>query len=249
MLELHVAKHAGTLTGATPEERFASFIESLRQPAQRRTSLEEYPVLARLLLQRTTRWVQTTLEFLEQLSRDLQELQATFNSGAELGRLTSVAGDLADPRNGGRSVIVATFSSGVRLVYKPKSQAIDVHFRELLQWMNDEGFEPAFQTLRVVDRVEYGWVEFAPVRDCSSVAEVTRFYQRIGGYLALLYVTEATDFHADNLIACGEHPQLIDVEALFHARGRRAPGGHISKRSDRLPGSLLGVAERPASRA
>ena len=223
VLELHVAKHAGTLTGATPEERFASFIESLRQPEQRRMLFEEYPVLARLILQQTTRWVRSTLEFLERLSCDVHELQAAFNSGAELGELTRASGDLADPRDGGRSVVVATFSSGARIVYKPKSQAIDAHFRDLLRWMNAEGFEPAFSTLRVVDRADYGWVEFATQGDCDSVEAVTRFYERIGGYLALLYVTDATDFHADNVIACGEHPQLIDVEALFQAREHPAP--------------------------
>jgi lantibiotic modifying enzyme len=45
--------------------------------------------------------------------------------------------------------------------------------------------------------------------------------QRQGGYLALLYAIEATDFHLENLIAAGEHPVLIDLETLFHPR---APG-------------------------
>jgi len=40
----------------------------------------------------------------------------------------------------------------------------------------------------------------------------------MGGYLALLYVLEARDFHFENLIAAGEHPMLIDLEALFHPR-------------------------------
>ena len=228
VLELHVAKLEGTLVGATPQQRFASFIESLSQPARRRVLFEEYPVLARLIVQQTTRWVRSTLEFLERLARDVDELQTTFNAGVALGTLVSASGDLADPRDGGRSVIIAAFSSGVRIVYKPKSQAVDLHFRELLRWMNAEGFQPAFPTMQVLDRVEYGWVEFAAQGDCDSVEALTRFYERIGGYLALLYVTDATDFHADNLIACGEHPQLIDVEALFQAREHPAPSADTS---------------------
>jgi type 2 lantibiotic biosynthesis protein LanM len=39
---------------------------------------------------------------------------------------------------------------------------------------------------------------------------------RQGGYLALLYALRATDFHYENLIACGEYPVLIDLESLFH---------------------------------
>ena len=45
-----------------------------------------------------------------------------------------------------------------------------------------------------------------------------RFYERQGGYLALLYALEATDFHYQNLVAAGEHPMLLDLEALFHPR-------------------------------
>jgi type 2 lantibiotic biosynthesis protein LanM len=47
---------------------------------------------------------------------------------------------------------------------------------------------------------------------------VTRFYQRQGSYLALLYALEATDLHNENLIAAGEDPVLVDLEALFHPR-------------------------------
>ena len=38
-----------------------------------------------------------------------------------------------------------------------------------------------------------------------------RFYERQGGYLALLYMLQATDFHHENLIAAGEHPVLLDL--------------------------------------
>lgn len=34
--------------------------------------------------------------------------------------------------------------------------------------------------------------------------------------MALLYLIGAIDFHHENLIACGEHPVLIDLETLFH---------------------------------
>ncbi len=51
---------------------------------------------------------------------------------------------------------------------------------------------------------------------CATAEELARFYRRQGGYLALLYLLAATDFHNDNLIAAGEHPVLLDLEALFH---------------------------------
>jgi lantibiotic modifying enzyme len=59
-------------------------------------------------------------------------------------------------------------------------------------------------------------VEFVAEQSCKCEAEVQRFYQRQGAYLALLYALYATDFHYENLLAAGEHPVLLDLEAVFH---------------------------------
>ncbi len=37
-----------------------------------------------------------------------------------------------------------------------------------------------------------------------------------GALLALLHALDGTDLHHENLIACGPHPVLVDVETLFH---------------------------------
>ena len=132
--------------------------------------------------------------------------------------LTQVQGGAGDTHRGGRSVLIARFSSGFRVVYKPRSLAVDVHFQELLAWLNARGDHPPFRTLNVLDRGSHGWVEFVAANGCTTPEEVHRFYQRQGGYLAMLYALEATDFHLENLIASGEHPVLIDLESLFHPR-------------------------------
>src|ERR1051325_8241962 len=73
-------------------------------------------------------------------------------------------------------------------------------------------------SMKIIDRGTYGWAEFIAAAGCQTEEELERFYERQGGYLALLYALEATDFHHENLIANGEHPVLIDLEALFHPR-------------------------------
>ena len=90
-------------------------------------------------------------------------------------------------------------------------------------WLNHRGNHPPFLALKILDCGTYGWVEFVEFRECQSVDEVQRFYERQGAYLALLYVLEATDVHFDNSIACGEHPFLVDLETLFHPRTNSAP--------------------------
>ena len=107
---------------------------------------------------------------------------------------------------------IAEFSSGLRVVYKPRDLAVDVHFQELLSWLNERGDHPPFRTLKILNRGTHGWAEFVAEQACTSPDEVRRFYRRQGGYLAPLYALDATDFHYENLVAAGEHPVLVDLE-------------------------------------
>jgi len=217
-LEVNVARLQGLLEGETPEGRFESFIARLQQPEIALAIMREYPVLARQLVIRINNWLDVTLEFLQRLCADWDDIRATLSPGRDPGLLVEADGSVSDSHRGGHSVFIATFSSGFQVVYKPKSLAIDVHLQELLRWLNDRGEHASFRTFKVIDRSAYGWTEFVAAQDCKSADELKRFYERQGGYLALLYALEATDFHCENLIAAGEHPTLIDLESLFHAR-------------------------------
>jgi len=218
VLELHVARMEGALSGETSEERFASFVQRLRRREVADAILEEYPVLARQLAQRIDQWATVSLEFIQRLYMDWQAIGTTFQPGADSGVLVQVDAEKGDRHRGGRAVLIARFSTGWQLVYKPKSLAVDSHFQELLTWVNDHGAQPPLRTLKVLDRGPYGWVEFIPNDACTSTEEIRRFYERLGASLALLHVLAATDFHFENVIAAGEHPVLVDLETLFHRR-------------------------------
>src|SRR6266487_5023220 len=218
VLELNVARVQGRLQGETPEERFQCFLQQLGRHENMLSLLEEYPVLARQLVETLDRWVICELELLERLCADWEQIQATFLPAGNPGVLIEIQQGAGDTHRGGHNVTILTWSSGFRLVYKPRAMTTDIHFQELLTWLNTRGQQPAFRTLTIIDKQEYGWSEFVPASDCTSREEVERFYQRQGGYLALLYALEATDFHAENLIASGEHPTLVDLEALFQPR-------------------------------
>ena len=58
-------------------------------------------------------------------------------------------------------------------------------------------------------------MEFIPALPCQEEAERGRFYRRQGSLLALLYVLGGNDIHAENLIASGEYPVLVDLETLL----------------------------------
>lgn len=220
VLELNVARLQGLLKGDTAEERFESFLQRLKQRDVAIALLQEYPVLARQLKICIDNWVTFSLEFLHHLCADWRAIRTTFSPENEPGVLMEIDGGEGDQHRGGRAVLIAKFSSGFQIVYKPKSLAVDVHFQELLTWINQKGDRPLFRTLKILDRDTYGWVEFIAAQGCTSPEEIQSFYERQGGYLALLYAIQATDFHYENLIAAGEHPVLIDLESLFHPNSK-----------------------------
>ncbi len=217
-LELNVWRLQGRLQGETPEERFVSFVEQLNQPVGILSLLQEYPVLARQLLQLVNSWVNFSLEFITNLCQDWSEIRTLFCPDFEPGVLVEIEGGAGDTHRSGRSVQRLKFSSRLQLVYKPKSFDIDQHFQDLLVWLNQKGANPAFKPIKLLNRGSYGWSEYIHAASCQNRAEIERFYRRQGGYLAILYALEATDFHFENLIAAGEHPLLVDLEALFHPR-------------------------------
>ncbi len=216
VLELHLAGQAGQLTGATPEERFQSFVDSLRDPAVALALLRQYPVLARQVVETLARWVDYSLEILGHLAADADRLRAVFSPGRDLGVLIEAHTGQGDAHRGRRSVALLRFDSGLGLVYKPRPMTMDAAFQDLLEWTGARGFAPAFRRLRVLDVDGHGWAERVAAAPCASAGEVERFYLRQGGYLALLYALSAIDMHHENLIAVGEHPILVDLEALFH---------------------------------
>jgi type 2 lantibiotic biosynthesis protein LanM len=217
-LEVNVARLHGQLQGGDPQTRFESFVQRMEQTGGLVALLEEYPVMARQLVVAIDNWVEAWLEFLGRLCADWEQIRTTFAPDHDPGPLVGIDGGAGDSHQGGRTVVIVEFASGLRLVYKPKPLAVDVHFQELLVWLNQRGDFPPFRTLRVLDRGAYGWSEYVRPCGCATRAEVERFYRRQGGALALLYVLEATDFHSENLIAAGEHPVLVDLEALFQPR-------------------------------
>lgn len=226
VLELNVARMQGNLTGDTPEDRFGSFLERIQAPEHRLALFEEYPVLARQIVTCINHWVTFNVEFIEHLTKDWQEIKELFSPDDDPGSITEIKSGAGDSHRQGRSVIVVKFSSGFQIVYKPRSLAVDVQFQNLLTWLNERGDHPPFRTLKILNRETHGWVEFVKAQECSSEEGIARFYERQGGYLALLYALQAVDFHFENLIASGEHPVLIDLESLFHQQSAEFESKH-----------------------
>jgi type 2 lantibiotic biosynthesis protein LanM len=219
VLETNIARVEGRLSGATPADRFENFVQSLRSPSTRLSILQEYPLLARDCVRILSQWLDANTEFLHRYEQDAATL-AVFFGLSNLGSLQRLTGNAGDAHRNGRSVCILDFSSGAKLVYKPRSLSADAGFQTFLEWINGRGQSPKLRTYRVLDRGDHGWAEFVPFAPCQSEEELKDFYRRQGSLVALLYALGTTDMHLENVIASGAHPVVIDLETIFHPRFR-----------------------------
>ena len=193
---------------------YDSFVQGMLRGGLR-TAFLDYCVLARLTACVVEQWCDATAELLGRLETDAVAIQDVFGDGIEPGPIEALIPDLSDPHHDGRAAIAIRFSSGLRLIYKPKDLGLDVAYAALVDWLNDSGLDPPLQTPVAVAREGYGWVGFVDAESCGSEAELQRYYERAGSLLCLVYVLGGSDFHYENLIASGEHPILVDLEGLM----------------------------------
>jgi type 2 lantibiotic biosynthesis protein LanM len=202
--------------GATPEQRYQSFIDRLADPRAACEVLDRHPLLTQQLTEQARAWVGGGLRFASHAAADARALAERFGGGRDLGPIIQLAPGLGDAHCGGQAVAVVGFAGGTRLVYKPRSLAIDVEVQRLLADLGRKGEQPCFRLLGVLDRGDHGWMELVEQGDCPDQAAAGRYYRRVGGLLAVTWLLQGTDLHAENLIAAGEHPVLVDLEAFLH---------------------------------
>jgi type 2 lantibiotic biosynthesis protein LanM len=177
--------------------------------------LREYSVLARAITTLIKNWVDSSAEFMTRLVSDWSALSQRFQMGHALGKVEELDTGLSDPHRGGRTVLILTFTSKLKLVYKPKGLETEEAYSRLTNWINLREPSLHLKGLHVLSRPDYGWVEFVEHSAPANDVERTRFYHRSGMLLCLFYVLGSTDVHAENLIAAGEHPVLVDSETLI----------------------------------
>ncbi|MFC0560808.1 type 2 lanthipeptide synthetase LanM family protein [Halalkalibacter alkalisediminis] len=213
IFELNKARLQKELVGLTREDRYRFFVtERLENRGKAYELLLEYPVLGRLIAEASNLLVQSVFTTLDHWISDNSKVAAFFGQSFTKIQSIELKGDV---HNSGRAVLELTFEQ-TKLLYKPHSLEIDVHFQEFLQWINNKGVKNTLPLLRVCHCQDHGWVEYVEHQACSTKEEVHRFYERQGNYLAILYLLGATDFHHENIVAAGEKPYLVDLESLFH---------------------------------
>ncbi len=197
------------------QQKFQSFLDFLFEDGLWGL-FQKYPVLAKLLSLAVTFWCESISEFQSRLEQDWKQIEESFSPNQSLTQAVNCQSNLSDSHHRGRSVLIVTFDTGLKLVYKPRNLDMDCAFNEMLNWCNQQLPLLAFRSTTILNRDTYGWMEFIPNLPCKDELEVERFYERCGILLAILYLLEGTDCHQENIIANGEYPLFIDGETLFH---------------------------------
>jgi lantibiotic modifying enzyme len=191
------------------------------RPVERLLSLfRKFPVLVELWTMAIKDWHDEVAEIFTRAAADERAIARHFFEISATGRITDVRLGLSDRHLGGRTVALVEFEHG-RVVYKPRSGANEAAWDSVLRSLNQHGFEPRLRETRILRRKRYHWMEWIEPAKCREAAGVRRFYVRLGGLIAVAHLLNAVDCHRENLIAAGEHPVLVDIDALWHVAPAR----------------------------
>lgn len=177
--------------------------------------LEMLPTIAFVMGVACEQWRGSVREILGRLRADSALLRHELFEDEAPGALVGFKGGAGDRHANGRSVALLRFSSGRGLVYKPKDLRHVDATMGLIRHLDGKGLSLPLPTRGVVCRGDYGWegrIEPAPVTDRDGFQ---RFYRRLGMLIRLMQLLNARDLWADNLLAQGDEPHVIDLECLF----------------------------------
>ncbi|WP_211625008.1 type 2 lanthipeptide synthetase LanM [Paraburkholderia domus] len=202
---------------ATSADGLSAFIERFRSREARDAFWSKYPVIHRLATATARNAAAAAVEAICRIGRDRDKLSDAFDI-PESDALSDISWSGGDSHRQGRSVLILRFVDR-RVVLKPRPMAIDVAYNGLLRWYvrraavaDPERLVPASH--QVLDMGDYGYAEFVPHRPAADNEAAARFYDRLGQIQCIAWILGITDLHHENLIADGENPHLVDVEAV-----------------------------------
>ncbi len=223
VLELNAARVSGKLTAADPAARWSEFLARSATPQYWQSLSEHYPAMLPRLHSVMTRRCEAAQAMAVRLAADRQALRVL--SAQDPGDLHEVRIGTGDSHRGGQSVAILSFETGT-VVYKPRSVLVDQALGDFLSEVFGSVSRPArIRVPAVLTRGHYGWAEFISHRYCAGDAELARFYEGIGQWLSVMSLLGGSDLHAENVIAAGPVPVVIDCETLFTPVTQAPPSG------------------------
>ncbi|MDA9471760.1 type 2 lanthipeptide synthetase LanM [Enterococcus sp. 5H] len=202
------------LQAETKEQEFNNYIKEFLGDKQRTyLFFGEYPALARVLATRLMFACEMIEAFIYSLNQSSNQLAHEFGLITPL-ILDQVKLGQGDSHNHGKTVIQFQIQE-TKLIFKFKNLDIGERFNKLLGYVEKLAPKLSFYKIKRITFPDFTIEEKVPYKECTTIAEITNFYENYGQLLAIVYWLGATDLHMENLIASGSYPVLIDVETLI----------------------------------
>lgn len=246
VLELNAARVTGRLDGADAAQRWTQFLALSSQRAFWDGLKGPYPTLLPRVETILRNRCAASLRFAERWAAGRDSLEDL--CGAPPGELERLSFGAGDSHCGGQTVSLLQCQGG-KLVYKPRPLAVDLALREFITELGAfHGGGMSIRVPRVALREDHGWAEFVPHRCASGRDELLDFYRGIGHWLAIMRLLGGSDLHAENLIAHGGSPVVVDCETLFTPKPPPHPSGlgHATDlASELVSGTVLSIGMLP----
>ncbi|MBC8954660.1 cylM protein [Xenorhabdus sp. PB62.4] len=244
-MELHIARQEGRLQGDNSTQRWEHFIEISSQPDFWLALQQHYPNLLTRIESLLSNRCMAIVDFATHWASDRTDLGIL--CGDKTGSLLGLSFDEGDSHQG-RTVVKVTCEGGT-IVYKPRSMMVDVLLADFLHFLSSVHKEPITALVpRTLVFDGHGWAEFVTQRYAANEEELCGFYRGIGQWLGVLRVLGGTDIHAQNIIARGSHPIVIDCETLFTPKLPVVPSGYgqaMDRATEWISGTVLSTGILP----
>lgn len=218
ILEMQICAKCGCLKGETPEQQYQYYETHFLSDREYRRELEaEYPLLFLDMNRCAAETAENIVKLCERFAQDRAEINRRFFPQEPCERVEVLSGSNSDRHNGGKQVFILELDNGRRLIYKPRSLAVEEAYRRFL-FRIAEGIGVSYWWNQALDRGDYGWCEWVSGESCQSMEELRAYYLRNGMLLCLSYLLGSGDLHYENLIAHGAYPVIVDLEMGLGSR-------------------------------
>lgn len=115
------------------------------------------------------------------------------------------------------AVALLYFDDAPKLIYKPRSLAVDILFAEVLEYLKSK-----VETVAIprhpwsLDRGDFGFQEFVQYSSASHGEERIKFYEQFGVLIGLAYALNFSDLHCENVLATADGPVVLDAECILN---------------------------------
>ena len=219
VLEVNTSRIMGILKGNDGSERFKYYTDVvLKSRDYLRNLYSEYIHLYNILIQRCMWDFAFIAEVAMCTEKHIDEIKSKIFDTNEDIKIKRIRTALGDSHKNGRTVSIINFTDESKVIFKPRSLELENGFNKFIDYLNKKSRkkEDELYKIKIIDGDDYGFCEFIEHNDCSNYKDAEVFYYRTGRLLGALFALNAKDIHHENIIAMGNQPVVIDLEALFH---------------------------------